>query len=222
MQTLLDYDLMSSGEVVQAGGHGAVEPFHGLSPLAIGFRLFHTVRIVDHQDIGTLAGSCAADRSRDAIARAVILETVLLILICAQMINVTPTLLVPLGFNQPAAPHTVAHAEGGGIAGQQPARLGSVDPDPGRPKHARQQGLGVTGGHVNDQIADPAFADRLQMLADGLHVHAVDEGRGWLQYRPTLHDKLIQAAARSLRPQCQQFGFGRAQAGFPSVGFRRR
>jgi len=37
------------------------------------------MRIVDHQDIGTLAGSCAADRSRDAIARAVILETVLLI-----------------------------------------------------------------------------------------------------------------------------------------------
>ena len=80
----------------------------------------------------------------------------------------------------------------------------------------------MTWGNIDDQVANPAFGDGLQMLTDGAHMDTADEGRGRLQNGPGLHDELIQAAARLLGPEQAQFDFGLAPAGFPIVGFRRR
>lgn len=146
----------------------------------------------------------------------------LLILIAGQLIAVAPAMLIPLGFNQPPAFEAVAHAQVGGVPGKQPAGLRVVDPDPGGPKDRREQGFGVTGRNVNNQIPNPSLGDRLQMPADGLQMHALDERRGWFQDVPGLGDKFIEPSAGFLRPQYPQLDFGLAQAGFPVVGVHRR
>jgi len=190
VQPLLNHHLVPTGEIVQAGGHGAVEPLYRRAPLGIGFGLVHTVRIVHHHDIGPFPGGRSAYGSRDTIARMIILEAMLLVLIAGQLVALAPALLVPIGFNQPPAFEAVAHAQVGRVAGKQPAGLRVVDPDPGWPKNRREQGFSVTGRNVNDQIPNPPFGNRLQMLADGLHMQALNERRGGLQNVPSLGDEL--------------------------------
>jgi len=51
---------------------------------------------------------------------------------------------------------------------------------------------------VHDQVADAALRDRLEVLADGAHVHALDEGRLRFEYRPRLTDEFMQASSRFL------------------------
>jgi hypothetical protein len=147
-----------------------VEPLHRRAPFGIRFGLIHTVRIIHHHDIGPFPGGGSAYGSCDAIASVIILESMLLVLIAGQLVALAPALLVPIGFNQPPAFEAVAHAQLGGVAGKQPADLRVVDPDPGGPKGCREQRFGVTGRNVNNQIPNPPFGDRLQMLADGLHM----------------------------------------------------
>ena len=129
---------MPAGEIVQAGGHGPVKPLHRPAPFGIRFRLVDAVRIVDYHHVGPLAGSRAAHRSRDAIAGAIVLETILLILITAELVAISEVLLIPVGLDQAPALDAVSHAQIGSIAGEQPSDMGPVDPHPGRPKGPSQ------------------------------------------------------------------------------------
>jgi len=128
VQPLLNHHLVPAGEIVQPGGHGAVEPLHRRAPFGIRFGLIHTVRIVHNHHVGPFSGSRSAYGGRDAIARAIILEAVLLVLIAGQLVALAPALLIPRRFNQPPAFEAVVHAQLGGVAGKQPADLRVVDP----------------------------------------------------------------------------------------------
>ena len=125
----------------------------------------------------------------------------LLVLIPTELKPVSPTPLIPFGFDQVPTPEAVADTEAGRIAGEQPPRLGAPGPHPGWPKDRGQQRLSVSWRNVDDQITDAACGDGLQMFADGPHMHAIHKRRVWFQDVPCLADELIQASVRLLRLQ---------------------
>ena len=55
--------------------------------------------------------------------------------------------------------------------------------------------------NVDNQVAEAAFGDSLQVLAYGLHVHALDERRGRFQHRPRLQYELMQPSSGHLHFQ---------------------
>ena len=69
-------------------------------------------------------------------------------------------------------------------------------------QNTRQQTLGVTGRHIDDQIPDPALGDRLQMKADGVDMNARHERLG-LDHGPSLLDEFTQPSSGLLRLHMQ-------------------
>jgi hypothetical protein len=76
-----------------------------------------------------------------------------------------------------------------------------IDPDPSWPEHRREQRLGMPRRHVDDQISNSTFRDRLKVFADRAHVRPVDERDVGFQHRPGLDHEFIQLAAGHLRLQ---------------------
>src|ERR1017187_7142139 len=78
-----------------------------------------------------------------------------------------------------------------------------IDPDPCRPENSGEQRFCVTWRNIDDQIPNPPLADSLQVVADGVHVHAIDEPCFRFQHAPRLPHECMQLAACLLRLQLQ-------------------
>ena len=69
--------------------------------------------------------------------------------------------------------------------------------------------------YVDNQMAEAAFGDGLQVLAYGAHVHALDKRRCRFEQRPRLQDELMQLSSGLLRFQVK------AAQHRPARGWRR-
>ena len=69
--------------------------------------------------------------------------------------------------------------------------------------------------NVDNQMAEAAFGDGLQVLAYGTHVHALDERRCRFEQRPRLQHELMQLSSGLLRFQVK------AAQHRPARGWRR-
>jgi len=160
VQTLLDDDLMSLRWIIVASAHGTVPKFHSCSPLRIRSGLIDAVGIVYHDVVASFAGP-SRHRNNHPIASTVIFETLLLVLIAAQLVARAPSLLVPIRFNQTSSLQTVADGQRFAVTGEQPPGFRMVDPNPCWPKDAYDQRLGMAGRNIDDQVPNPAFRDGL-------------------------------------------------------------
>ena len=213
MQPLHDHDPVTGGEIIQASRHGTVPPFDRRAALDIRFCLIHRMRVIHDHIIAALAGS-RRHRHHHAVTRSGVFEPTLLVLVVAELVSVTPALLIPGGFDQAPAFDAIPRGQGLPIAAEQPAGLGMINPSPGHPKDCSQQRLGVSRWDVHDQVTDAALRDSLEVVADGAHVHALDEGRFRFEHRPSLPHEFMQASSRFLRTQ------GKAAEHRPPQGWR--
>ena len=54
------------------------------------------------------------------------------------------------------------------MGGDEPAKLGMVNPSPRRPEHGYQKALGMAGRDIDYQVFCPPVDNCLQMLANGI------------------------------------------------------
>src|SRR5580765_967917 len=77
--------------------------------------------------------------------QSIILESLLLVLIAAELVAVTPALSIPLAFHQAPAFDAISHGQGLAVAAIQPSGLWMIESDPGGPEYGRQQGFRMAG-----------------------------------------------------------------------------
>src|ERR1017187_9545443 len=145
MQTLHDHNLMPTGQVIQARSHGAIPPFHRGVALGIRCRLIHRMWIIPPREAARRHGR-PRHRSHDPVAGAGIFETVLLVLVAAELVPVAPALLIPIRFDQATAFDTVAGGQRLAITAKQPSRFGMINPNPCRPEYGGEEHLACPGG----------------------------------------------------------------------------
>src|ERR1035441_5653385 len=174
---------------------------------------------VDHHHVLAALAGPRRHRYHDPVASSGIFEAVLLVLVAAELVPAAPALLIPIRFDQATAFDTVAGGQRLAITAKQPSRFGMINPNPCRPEYGGEERLSVPRWNVDNQVAEAAFGDSLQVLAYGLHVHALDERRGRFEQRPRLQHELMQLSSGLLRFQVKAAqhppprGWGRVAGG---------
>ena len=153
VQALLDHKQVPGLEVVQAGRHRSGPPVVGRDALGIGGRLVHRGRIVDADQHG--AGARARPYRRGfAVARMIVLELRLFVLVGLELEAIPPAILIPVRLDQRAALHAVAHGVLRLVARVEEAVLGALDPHPGGEEDRGDHGLSEAWRDIDDQVLD--------------------------------------------------------------------
>src|SRR5579864_1154656 len=180
--------------IVHARTHRHIPPVDGRLAGGVRLDLVNLVGIVAHDSIAAFPCHRATNRGCQAIAGTIVLESSLHILVAREREDVSPARAIPGRFDQSPALQGIADAEIRTVAAIEPTSLGPAEPLPRRPKYRYQKALHVARRDIDQQIANVAASDGLEVIAERVDVEAWNERRLGFEDMPCLSNELAQAS----------------------------